>query len=309
MPLAWQRFRDKVRETDLKGSIFAPGDGAVNIYSNPYAGAYNTPAPAKRPVKPKVRQPSTTPVVVDIMVKGDLECTVCLENKPCTDFRVGKITAQCEHEMDVCKVCLLESIDYQFDANIWDHIDCPSCGSRLAAEDVNKYGSKAVRNKYVMVLFHDWSKLTRFRYNEHCLKAMLESEQHYQQCRHPGCEYGAQISNIEAVSWLACPSCQGKTCISCDTIWHTGLSCEEEQERLAQIKKNDEASEERIKKEAKRCPKCDVPGEKISGCDHMKCPSCQYEYCWICFADYDVVRKKSNSAHEKDCKYHTSRLH
>ena len=33
---------------------------------------------------------------------------------------------------------------------------------------------------------------------------------------------------------------------------------------------------------ASRCPKCKSPFEKISGCQHMKCAVCHYEWCWVC---------------------------
>ena len=151
MTLAWQRFREKVRETDIKGSFFAPGDAGANIYANPYASAYQCPTPVKRPVKVKVKpqQNPASPIDVKVVENGH-ECTVCLETKTKDQFRAGKITAECEHDLDVCKDCLVESIDFQFDANIWDHIDCPSCGTRLAAEDVNKFASKSVRNRFVV---------------------------------------------------------------------------------------------------------------------------------------------------------------
>ena len=32
----------------------------------------------------------------------------------------------------------------------------------------------------------------------------------------------------------------------------------------------------------KFCPKCTVRVEKESGCDHMTCSRCQYEWCWQC---------------------------
>lgn len=30
------------------------------------------------------------------------------------------------------------------------------------------------------------------------------------------------------------------------------------------------------------CPECRSRSLKIDGCNHMVCPLCKYEYCWIC---------------------------
>lgn len=36
---------------------------------------------------------------------------------------------------------------------------------------------------------------------------------------------------------------------------------------------------------ANKCPKCDIPIEKISGCPHMTCP-CGHHFCWYCYKDH-----------------------
>ena len=36
---------------------------------------------------------------------------------------------------------------------------------------------------------------------------------------------------------------------------------------------------------ANKCPKCDIPIEKVSGCPHMTCP-CGHHFCWYCYKDH-----------------------
>ena len=44
--------------------------------------------------------------------------------------------------------------------------------------------------------------------------------------------------------------------------------------------------EEYIERMTKKCPKCKVPISKISGCNYMKCGKCNFEFCWVCGADW-----------------------
>lgn len=37
---------------------------------------------------------------------------------------------------------------------------------------------------------------------------------------------------------------------------------------------------------AHRCPKCSSPFEKTTGCQHMTCPVCEHEWCWVCGFPY-----------------------
>ena len=147
---------------------------------------------------------------------------------------------------------------------------------------------------------------TAHRYNEHCLKAFLSNEPRFIHCCHPACDYVAEVSRN--TSWLECEACKTMTCVSCKALWHGGRTCKqerEEQKKLAKAanKTAYDASEQHIKKNAKHCPKCKLPGEKVSGCDHMTCPHCKHQYCWICFVDYKTVLRGCNNVHLTTCKY------
>jgi len=37
----------------------------------------------------------------------------------------------------------------------------------------------------------------------------------------------------------------------------------------------------------KKCPKCDIITDKITGCNHIICAKCNYQWCWLCNGEYD----------------------
>ena len=108
------------------------------------------------------------------------------------------------------------------------------------------------------------------RYDRLSLQACLNASSQFQQCRHEGCSSG-QLCDAEEDNYIICVACNQRTCVKCDMPWHSGSTCEEikasREARDVQI----EASEAFLKEECKLCPKCQSPGKKESGCDHIVC--------------------------------------
>jgi hypothetical protein len=49
-------------------------------------------------------------------------------------------------------------------------------------------------------------------------------------------------------------------------------------------------------KDTKQCPKCKFSIEKNGGCNHITCAKCKYEFCWICFVDWNGVNREFHNA-------------
>jgi hypothetical protein len=74
---------------------------------------------------------------------------------------------------------------------------------------------------------------------------------------------------------MICNACGGSTCISCDVIWHPGVSCAEDKEKraatMAARNLEEVAATKYLGKHSKLCPNCQVRGAKVTGCNHMTC--------------------------------------
>ena len=75
-----------------------------------------------------------------------------------------------------------------------------------------------------------------------------------------------------------------KFCFECFKPWHGDKKCQDIIDKDFSLWGN--------KKNLKRCPKCKFYTEKNSGCNHMTCPECKYEWCWLC-------RRKCEKGHFK----------
>lgn len=52
-----------------------------------------------------------------------------------------------------------------------------------------------------------------------------------------------------------------------------------------------------------RCPNCELPIQKISGCPHMTCV-CGHEFCWYCFKDYYYYKSVVYTQHsDSECTF------
>ncbi|TBU23636.1 hypothetical protein BD311DRAFT_703528 [Dichomitus squalens] len=107
-------------------------------------------------------------------------------------------------------------------------------------------------------------------------------EFHY--CPTPDCPQVYRKSGPGAV--LQCPSCLVRICSHCNMEYHESRSCQDqnpEDERLFERWK--------LGHDVKDCPSCKVPIERMAGCNHMTCTSCQTHICWACLATFSTSQQ------------------
>jgi hypothetical protein len=137
---------------------------------------------------------------------------------------------------------------------------CPQedCRYEIAAEEINTFLAKELREKYEDFGFHNYVE-------EHMLDTSW--------CPTPGCS--AVYAFDEALTEYKCPACSKHYCLSCKCEFHTNLTCED-YKSLANLNEDDRAFMVCVKgNKCKQCPNCKFWVEKNQGCDHMTC-RCKY---------------------------------
>ncbi|KAL5471679.1 hypothetical protein PMIN07_001515 [Paraphaeosphaeria minitans] len=224
------------------------------------------------------------------------QCAVCSDSIHIADV---PSLSRCTHQAATCVGCFARWIESQLTTQGWNGISCPdvSCNSILTHYDVQAYATPEVFAQYDMYSMRD----------------ALGQVANFKWCRNSACTSGQEHDADGNI--FTCAACGHKACVTHDVDWHEDETCDEYSYRVSGAKEReqkaqDEASVAAISKLSKKCPgpDCAFNIEKNEGCDHMTCSRCRYEFCWECLADYPKIRKKGNTAHEKTCKYHSSRL-
>jgi len=139
------------------------------------------------------------------------------------------------------------------------------------------------------------------RYDRQLTDKHLEQNEEFVWCAHNGCGSG-QFHDMDLYlnPMVICIKCKRRTCSFHRTIWHIGMTCQQyDQSKILSI--DDNNTQIWLNKHSKKCPKCQSYIEKISGCDHMTCKRCKYQFCWQCFADYQKIQIQGLTYHRKYC--------
>ncbi|OCL04376.1 hypothetical protein AOQ84DRAFT_346315 [Glonium stellatum] len=226
-------------------------------------------------------------------------CIICTDAKPVGKFPRGKITANCEHEPQVCLKDLKTWITLELKSKGWESISCPECKEPLRHSDIRKFASRK----------------TFARYETLMTRAALSADPNFRWCLNPSCDSG-QIHKIRRNGpKFRCDECKKRFCMFHERPWHEGETCQQFDRRavVERQKAEEAASAAVIGRTTKKCPgkpgqPCGWNIEKAAGCDHMTCLKCAGEFCYICLAFYGPIRKQGNSMHLPTCRYHSDNI-
>ena len=201
---------------------------------------------------------------------------------------------QCEHfQRTICDTCIYQNIKCLLENVINIDINCPepNCSAIFYFETIRSI--LTMRNN--LELFE--------RYDRQLTHQHLEQIQDFVWCAYNGCGSGQlHDMGVHSNPMVTCIKCKKRTCAFHRIKWHVGLTCEEyDQMKRLSI---DDNTQIWLRKHSKNCPQCHSYIQKISGCDHMTCKRCKYQFCWECFADYRKIQIYGLRQHMKDCSHH-----
>lgn len=95
---------------------------------------------------------------------------------------------------------------------------------------------------------------------------------------------GSNIKHAGVLMPIRCPSCFIRICRGCHTVFHEGLTCDEQEEER---RGGDRLFRRWLEKSgAKECPGCGASIQKVDGCNHVKCSACETHICWVCLGKF-----------------------
>ena len=233
-------------------------------------------------------------------------CEVCGEDKVVeTEF----LTLDCEHRF--CIKCLKGFTEELVKQNKVNEIEliCPQNGCKrpISIHILKNIMEKEVFEKYDTYNLH---------HNQSNIISVTEVAL---RCPNANCKNFFVMEKNSGINFHICELCKLDFCVNGCKEPHRKMTCKQYQEHLAELRRQEEerrlAEIARIQEEARRaeemrkfnawkaendradeqfnllvareklsnCPQCHVWGQKISGCNHITCTRCKFEFCYVCF--------------------------
>lgn len=224
-------------------------------------------------------------------------CAICLDVPD--EYSGLRPTANCTHAPTVCAPCLEQYISHAVLTQGLTVMTCPDPECRMMMEYADVV--RGAKN----------NRACLERYETLLLRKALEDDPNFVWCKNPQCDWGQIHESGAAAPIVVCQICQARSCFTHDMPWHAGLTCEQYTAQQAERDAQDRASQTYIDRNAKICPNpsCGRRIEKVDGCDHMTCrrpAGCGHEFCWLCLADYDPIRRDGNHNHNPSCRHYAA---
>ena len=195
----------------------------------------------------------------NILIKKTSICPICSENF--ISLKVNTLE-KCGHSF--CNSCWYDFLSIKIKENKIISIKCLDyeCKEKLSDEFI----INLLNNDYELI-----KKYKRF-------KSELEilNDPNKKLCPFPECDSYLELKDIKNKD-VTCLN-NHTFCFLCLQKPHGKLPCNEnlEASMIEFAKKNF----------VKKCPKCGIITEKTSGCNHIICSKCNYEWCWLCNGKY-----------------------
>lgn len=215
-------------------------------------------------------------------------CLICFDDE---ENDLVLYSLPCKHYF--CAECIADHIKACI-SNGKSEITCPcnDCQCRIVRYDIIKFGNYQLALK---------------NFNK-TIEKEIEMKPEFYHCIREGCPNILTSSSIGLCDVATC-SCGCRFCWKCKELSHAPLECNL-LPKWREIAKEENAELKWIKENTKACPKCHERIQRDGGCTYIKCPKCNYEFCYVCggpfpahqnhnasctvYRDYDNVALPSN---------------
>ncbi|CAG8486023.1 10391_t:CDS:2 [Ambispora gerdemannii] len=309
-------------------------------YLHPPLSQYSPPSPTYPPYDNHIPYPPPSPTYDDHIPTYSYRYNnnTVTDDKTYNMTKLIQISINCQHENNICQECVARHIEHELQAKGNIEIRClnENCRSVMTEDYVKKLSSKTVFERYQKLeLMSALSQIDDFYW---CLNSNCGSGQiHYgghsapimtcQSCSKKTCVIHSLPIPDGSIN---CPQCTNANANITETFDNEQnipqelrppqrfipqssnktikQTLENLQKRRKDLQKEnnrrmEEKSNTYIDSMTKKCPKCNANIEKNEGCDHMTC-RCGYEFCWLCLADYNAIRKDGNKYHMPTCQHY-----
>lgn len=186
----------------------------------------------------------------------------------------------------ICEICMgdYDNASMVRISSFCIHEFCPSCANSYLKESIQigkvkeikcpSFTCKNIIKPNEIKEFIKDEELVK-KYERFLLRLELDFDPSIRWCINTKCDNYLRGSAENPK--LIC-KCGEAMCFNCSMGWHEGKTCNE----IIDL----EYENYKLKMNMMDCPKCKSRIEKISGCNHMSCTRCHYEFCWICGEKY-----------------------
>ena len=190
----------------------------------------------------------------------------------------NKICSICEEEYNQSNYTTLEKCSHSFCKSCWINYLLVNINEKkiIKIKCMESSCEEILPENFIYKLIYNNNELIS-QFNENKLRQEILDNPRKKFCPYPDCNSYARRNNKKE-NIVKCENGH-EFCFYCLKEPHEGKNCGKEL---------DEKMEEFAKKKfIKKCPSCKIWSEKISGCNHMTCIECGYQWCWLCNEKYD----------------------
>ena len=202
---------------------------------------------------------------------GKVTCAVCFDDFPLADAG-ATYALGCRHAF--CRECWRGYLRVKVE-------DGPDC--IFAKCPMPKCGEVVTQEVYQRILGASNADLYR-KYERFLLQSFVDLSKNLRWCPGHGCDLA--IKGTGATGAVKC-DCGARFCFRCAEPTHAPLSCAM-LAKWTEKCKQEATTAEWMLENTKKCPECHVRIEKNQGCNHMVCPHCQHNFCWVCLQDWEL---------------------